>query len=161
FNSLAEFRQDCSLGTWLTRIVMNEALGTLRRRRRVAAYDDEKASLGQVIPFPGGSAEIDPERTMAQRQIQTALEQAIDELPDIFRTVLVARLIEEMSVEETADILGLRAETVKTRLHRARRLLREALERRVGPVLVNAFPFDGWRCKRMTNAVLKDLGVIS
>jgi RNA polymerase sigma-70 factor (ECF subfamily) len=161
FNSLAEFRQDCSLGTWLTRIVMNEALGTLRRRRLVAAYDEEKASVGQVIPFPGGSPEIDPERTMAQRQIQTALEQAIDELPDLFRTVLVARLIEEMSVEETADLLGLRAETVKTRLHRARRLLREALERRVGPVLVNAFPFDGWRCKRMTDAVLKELGVIS
>ena len=57
-------------------------------------------------------------------------------------------------------MLGVRAETVKTRLHRARRLLREALERRTGPLLVNAYPFDGWRCRRMTQAVLLGLGMV-
>ena len=94
---------------------------------------------------------------MAQRQIQTVVERAIDELPDPFRTVLITRVIEEMSVEETAELLGLKAETVKTRLHRARRLLRQALERQIGPVLMDAFPFGGRRCERMTQAILKRL----
>ena len=96
---------------------------------------------------------------MAQRQIQVLLERAIDDLPEVFRTVLVARVVEGMSVEETADLFGLRPETVKTRLHRARRLLRDALEKQAGPVLTNAFPFDGWRCERTTNKVLERLGL--
>ena len=98
---------------------------------------------------------------MAQRQIQTVVEREIDELPDPFRTVLIARVIEEMSVEETAELLGLKAETVKTRLHRARRLLRQALERQIGPVLMDAFPFGGRRCERMTQAILKRLALDS
>jgi RNA polymerase sigma-70 factor (ECF subfamily) len=159
FTSLKEFRRDCSLGTWLTRIVMNEALGQLRRRRKVLPYDEREAAAraSQIIAFPGSNPTVDPERAVAQRQIQAVLEQAIDELPDLFRTVLVARVLENMSVEETATLLGIQTQTVKTRLHRARRLLREALERRVGPVLTCAFPFDGWRCKRMTEAVLRGL----
>ena len=63
-----------------------------------------------------------------------------------------------MSVEETADLLGLRPETVKTRLHRARRLVREQLNKQIGPVLMDAFPFAGRRCERMTNAVMQRLG---
>ena len=73
--------------------------------------------------------------------------------------MLVARVVEGMSVEETADLFGLRPETVKTRLHRARRMLRDALEKQTGPVLTNAFPFDGWRCERTTNKVLEQLGL--
>lgn len=161
FAALDEFRHQSSLGTWLTRIVMNEALGRLRSRRPTLSYDDAKAATtgGQVIAFPLSAAGADPERAMAQRQIQTVVERAIDELPDPFRTVLIARVIEEMSVEETAELLGLKAETVKTRLHRARRLLRQALERQIGPVLMDAFPFGGRRCERMTQAVLKRLAL--
>ena len=85
------------------------------------------------------------------------LERAIDELPKNFRTVLVARVIEEMSVEDTAELLGLRPETVKTRLHRARKLLKLALEKQIGPVLTGAFPFAGQRCERMTDEVLRRL----
>jgi RNA polymerase sigma-70 factor, ECF subfamily len=114
---------------------------------------------GQVFIFPGPAGEIDPERAMAQKQIQAALETAIDELPDLFRTVLVARMIEGMSPEETAAALDLRLETVKTRLHRARRLLRIALERRIGPVMMDAFPFKGWRCERMTERNIERLKV--
>jgi RNA polymerase sigma-70 factor (ECF subfamily) len=77
----------------------------------------------------------------------------------VFRTVLVARVVEGMTVEETADLFGLRPETVKTRLHRARRLLRDALEKQAGPVLTNAFPFDGRRCEQTTNTVLERLGL--
>jgi RNA polymerase sigma-70 factor (ECF subfamily) len=123
------------------------------------SIDTHPTSRCEVIPFPLASTQTDPERTMAQRQIQILLERAIDGLPADFRTVLVARVIEGMSVEETADLFGLRPETVKTRLHRARRLLRDALEKQVGPVLTDAFPFAGRRCERITNEVLERLGL--
>jgi RNA polymerase sigma-70 factor, ECF subfamily len=158
FANLADFRGESSLATWLSRIVLNEALGRLRRLRPT---DDvtRQPSRGEVITFPPASAQLDPERTLAQRQIQILLEHAIDDLPEIFRTVLVVRVIEEMSIKETADLLGLRPETVKTRLHRARRLLRDAMERQLGPALADAFPFAGRRCERMTNEVLERLAL--
>jgi RNA polymerase sigma-70 factor (ECF subfamily) len=162
FTNLAEFRGDSSLATWLSRIVLNEALGRIRRHRPAAdmtRLESRPTSQAEIIPFPFSSPQLDPERTMAQRQIQLMLERAIDDLPDDFRFVLIARVIEEMSIEETAALFGLRTETVKTRLHRARKLLRDALEKEVGPVLTDAFPFDGARCARMTDAVLKRLAL--
>jgi RNA polymerase sigma-70 factor, ECF subfamily len=161
FTNLAEFRGDASLATWLSRIALNEALGRIRRHRPTAklASLEKSPAQAEIIPFPHASPQLDPERTMAQRQIQLLLEQEIDKLPDEFRIVLVARVIEEMSIEETAALFGLRTETVKTRLHRARKLLRDALEKQVGPVLSDAFPFDGARCARMTNKVLERLAL--
>jgi RNA polymerase sigma-70 factor (ECF subfamily) len=158
FASISSFRGEASLRTWLCRIVLNEALGRVRRYRPTLELEFlETAGPGQVVPLPFSTSFSDPEQTMAQDQIREILEQAIDELPLAFRTVLVARLIEEMSVEETADLLGLRTETVKTRLHRARRLLRAALEKRFGAVLRDAFPFDGERCQRMADRVFARL----
>jgi RNA polymerase sigma-70 factor (ECF subfamily) len=158
--ALASFRGESSLTTWLSRIVLNEAMGRLRRRRPTVDVDalvDRQPQQGDVIPFPLTSREPDPERAIAQRQIKALLESAIDELPDSFRTVLMARAVEGMSIEETAELFGLKPETVKTRLHRARQLLRDALEKQIGPVLTDAFPFDGRRCERMTQAVLARL----
>lgn len=162
FSALAEFRGDSSLATWLTRIVLNEALQRRRRRTEAPVEQIEPPNVpgAQIIPFPlSGSQPTDPERAMAQREICQLLERAIDELPQEFRTVLVARVIEGMSIEETADLLGLRTETVKTRLHRARRLLKAALADNINPLFSNTFPFDGWRCERLTNAVVKRLGL--
>jgi RNA polymerase sigma-70 factor (ECF subfamily) len=162
FNNLAEFRGDASLATWLSRIVLNEALGRIRRHRPtadLASLENRPSPRAEIIPFPLASPQLDPERTMAQRQIQLLMERAIDDLPDDFRIVLVARVIEEMSIEETAALFGLRTETVKTRLHRARKLLRDALEKQAGPVLTDAFPFDGARCSRMTDEVLNRLAL--
>jgi len=162
FTSLDQFRGDASLATWLSRIVLNEALGRLRRRRPtfdLEAIDNRSQSQAQIIPFPSATPQLDPERTMAQREIQRLVEQAIDGLPEPFRIVLVARTIEEMSIEETAELFGLRPETVKTRLHRARALLREALKKHVDSALTDAFPFEGQRCERMTSAVLQQLGL--
>ena len=96
---------------------------------------------------------------MAQRQIQNVVEQAIDELPEPFRIVFMTRVVEGMNVEETAEILGLKPETVKTRLHRARAALRENVEKKIGPVVMEAFPFAGKRCERLTEAVLRRLGL--
>ncbi len=157
FAALAGFRGEASLATWLSRIVLNEAMGRLRRRHPtvdVNAIESRQSPDANIIAFPLASREPDPERAVAQRQIQGLLESAIDDLPEPFRTVLVARAVEGMSIEETATLFGLKPETVKTRLHRARQLLREALEKQIGPVLTDAFPFDGRRCERMTERVL-------
>lgn len=160
FTHLDGFRGDSSLATWLSRIAMNEALGRLRRERPTVELDALAAQRteAQIIPFPQSGASDDPERTMAQREILQLVERAADNLPEIFRIVFVTRVIEGMSVEETAELLGLQPETVKTRLHRARRLVREQLDKQIGPVLMDAFPFAGRRCARLTDAVMKRLG---
>ncbi|MER8412232.1 MULTISPECIES: RNA polymerase sigma factor [unclassified Mesorhizobium] len=158
FAHLDAFRGDSSLATWLSRIVINEALGRLRNRRRTVALLENPQA--EIIRFPLNPSD-DPERTMAQRQILQLVEQATDSLPDVYRTVFVARVIEGLSIEETADLLGVRPQTVKTRLHRARALVRKALDDQIGPVLLDAFPFAGRRCERLTSAVMRRLGLES
>jgi RNA polymerase sigma-70 factor (ECF subfamily) len=158
FSRLHEFEGRSALSTWLTRIVVNEALGRLRKRRPAADFADvERADNGQLVPFPLAAPQLDPERAMAQTQLNNVLEKAIDALPDVYRVVLVARVIEEMSVEETAELFGLKPETVKTRLHRARALLRRELEENVGPMLADTYHFGGARCERMADRVIARL----
>ena len=127
FTHLDGFRGDSSLTTWLARIVMNEALERLRREHPTADLEifETQRTEAQIIQFPQAVTTGDPERTMAQREILQLVERATDNLPEIFRTVFITRVIEGMSVEETANLLKLHPKTVKTRLHRARRLVRE------------------------------------
>jgi len=159
FTHLADFRGASSLATWLSRIAMNEALGRLRRQRPGVELNTlrESSLEAEIIPFPLTPAADDPEKSMARREIQTVVEAAIDELPELFRLVFIARIVEGMSVEETADTLELRPETVKTRLHRARTMLRDNVEKKIGPLVMEAFPFAGRRCDTLTEAVLKRL----
>ena len=162
FAGLGEFRGEARLSTWLTRIVINEAYGRLRRRRPTTDLESIEATHAmdaEIIPFPL-ARELDPERSTAQREIQQILERAIDTLPEPFRVVLVARLVEEMSIEQTAELLAIRPETVKTRLHRARKLLRDHMEREVGPLFTDVFPFAGKRCERMADAVIVRLRTV-
>ncbi|MER9417282.1 RNA polymerase sigma factor [Mesorhizobium sp. M0306] len=156
FAHLEAFRGDASLATWLSRIVINEALGRLRKRRRMVAMPENPQA--EIIRFPLNPSD-DPERTMAQRQILELVERATDSLPDVYRMVFVASVIEGLSIEETAELLCVRPETIKTRLHRARALVRKALDDQIGPVLLDAFPFAGRRCERLTNAVMQRLGL--
>ena len=162
FANLGTFRGDSSLSTWLGRIALNEALGRLRRRRPAAPIDTMEVlrTDAQIIQFRNAMTAEDPERTMAQREILRLVERATEALPEIFRTVFVTRVIEGMSVQETAELLDIEPETVKTRLHRARHLLRDQLESEIGPVLLDAFPFAGRRCARVTDAVLRRLGLL-
>ena len=102
--------------------------------------------------------DLDPERATAQHQFRNVLERAIDDLPDAFRTVFVMRDI-EASTEETASVLGIRPQTVKTRLHRARRRLREALGEEIGSALKEAFPFEGDRCDRLVQRLTNQVGL--
>lgn len=161
FTHLEAFRGESSLGTWLARIAMNEAMGRLRRDRPTVdlAAAEARQSQAQIIQFPLATTSDNPEQTMAQRQILQLVEQATDNLPEVYRIVFITRVIEGMDVEETADLLGLKPQTVKTRLHRARLLVREQLDKQIGPILMDAFPFAGRRCARMTDAVMKRVGL--
>jgi RNA polymerase sigma factor (sigma-70 family) len=158
YEKLATFRGDATLLTWLTRVVLNEAYGRLRQRRRTVDVEQiETAQLdtGRVIAFPSRSTAEDPAAAAARGQIRQLVEHAIDELPEAFRIVFVMRELEDCTVAETAYALGLRAETVKTRLHRARRLLRAALQDTLSTTLCEAFPFLGPRCDHMTDSVMQ------
>jgi RNA polymerase sigma-70 factor (ECF subfamily) len=161
FTHLESFRGDSRLATWLARIAMNEALGRLRRQRPTVDWTTLESGTpnAQIIQFPVSATSDDPEKTMAQREIQHVVEQAVDELPEAFRIVFITRVIEGMNVEETAEILDIKPETVKTRLHRARTMLRKNVEKKIGPVVMEAFPFAGKRCERLTDAVLGRLGL--
>jgi RNA polymerase sigma-70 factor, ECF subfamily len=164
FPALADFRGESSLTTWLSRIVLNESLQKLRTKRRSvpSAAVPEPVANAQIIPFPlPANHPLDPERIMAQRELFKVVEYAIDQLPDDFRLVLVARAVEGLSIEETAELLGLRPETVKTRLFRARALLRSSLTEHVTTLFSEAFPFDGRRCERMAGAVIDRLAANS
>lgn len=144
FAYLADFQGDSSLTTWLSRIPVNAALGRLRKRRRVAggamALPVEAA---EIIPFPFNPDGSDPERTLAQRQILKLVEEAADKLPEAFRTVFCAKVIQAMSVDETAQLLDQQPQTVKTPLHRARSLLRKELDARIGPIPLGRIPPRG------------------
>jgi len=161
FTHLDGFRGEARLGTWLTRIALNEALGRLRTRRTSVdlKHLDTISEQGEsrVIFLPSIRQDVDPEAAAARAEVRRLIERAVDQLPDAFRIVFVLRDIEEMSVEATASQLRLRPETVKTRLYRARRLLRQNLDKTLSSALADTFPFAGMRCARITQAVLARL----
>jgi RNA polymerase sigma-70 factor (ECF subfamily) len=136
--------------------VLNEANGRLRARRPTVeiGHIETLQEGGRVIAFPSRFGSEDPAADAARGEIRRLLERAVDELPEPFRLVFVMREIEECSIEDTATSLGLKPETVKTRLHRARRLLRLALQDTLESTMTDAFPFLGARCDRMTSNVL-------
>ena len=160
FEHLDGFRGDASVLTWLTRIVLNEARGRLRARKPTVDVEQIEAAQGEagrVLAFPGRFGSEDPAAMAARREIRRLLEHAIDDLPEHFRLVFLMREVEECTVEETAECLGLRPETVKTRLHRARRQLRAALQDALAPAMTDAFPFLGARCDRIAATVIARL----
>jgi RNA polymerase sigma factor (sigma-70 family) len=160
FAAIGGFRGEAGIATWLTRIVLNEAHGRLRRRKSTVDLDALEAAqeTAQVLNFPGTPKRDDPEADAARAQIRRLLERAVDDLPEPFRLVFILREVEDLSVEETANHLNLKVETVKTRLHRARRRLRDALDAQLADVMVGAYPFLGARCERISDAVLRRMG---
>lgn len=156
WRSLATFRSDSKLSTWLVRIVINEALGRLRRRSSnvvpLASAMDRVDSQAQE------SLEDDPDHRpecVAMRsEVRLLMEARIDMLPEAFRTVFMLRAVEELSVEEVSTALQLPEATVRTRYFRARGLLREGLSREVDLAIGDAFSFAGARCDRKVACVL-------
>lgn len=160
FAAMGSFRGEAQLSTWLTRIVINEARGRLRKRRPMVGLEAVEAAQEQgaeVIMFPRAFGTGTPETEAARAQARRLMEAAIDELPEAFRLVFMLREVEDCSIEETAEQLGLKPETVKTRLHRARKLLAKGLQERLASSLDDAFPFLGSRCEKITASVLERL----
>jgi RNA polymerase sigma-70 factor (ECF subfamily) len=161
FTSLDGFRLESQLGTWLTRIALNEALGRLRRAGRTTTLEELDMPSGrrqaQLIRFPLSVVTADPEAEAARNQVRRLLESAVDSLPLAFRSVFILRDVQGMNVEETASLLELKPETVRTRLFRARRLMREAIEKEFAGAFSALFPFDGARCASMADRVVAAL----
>jgi RNA polymerase sigma-70 factor (ECF subfamily) len=147
YRKIGQFAGRAKFSTWLTKIAIYEARARRRKRHRTAipreSVDSGKRSRSEADTAP------DPERAVLAREVRALLEAAIDDLPDVYRPVFVMRQVEEMSTAETAEVLNLTRDVVKTRLHRARALLREKLEAAVGPLGREAFRFAGERCHRM------------
>jgi len=159
YRKLGDFRGDAELSTWLTRIVINQALMRVRRRRRdqaVVPFDRHGDDGSKALDVADETAES-PSDAALRGEVRKAIERRIDELPEAFRTVFVMREVEDMSARETADCLGIPESTVRTRLFRARALLREKLERDIDTARSNVFGFDGTRCDRIVARVLARL----
>lgn len=152
FQNLGGFAGRSRFSTWLTRIALNEALATRRRRTQAAAPgEDAMASL----PDP----RRDPEQKACDGELRRILTEAIDGLPEHFRIIFVLRAVQGLSIEETAAVLDLHQDTVKTRLHRARNLLRRAVLERTEPSLEAVLPFHAPRCDRVVAGVLRRVGI--
>jgi RNA polymerase sigma-70 factor (ECF subfamily) len=158
YTRLDDLASDDALGGWLARIVANEAFGRLRAAARVVSLEEfrAKAAMDQEDDADRGPAsdQPDPERLAASSELRRLLEVAVDALPEEFRTVFVLREVEGLSTAETAAYLAIRPETVKTRLHRARRQLQEALGVQLLAASPSLFAFQGRRCDRMVSRVL-------
>lgn len=161
FTALASFRGEASFSTWLTRIALNEAVSRLRRRKKnsqLEALDQAvSADAGLVSLFPLSLVPLPADTEAARSEMRQMLETAIDGLPEGFRTVFVLRDVEGLSTEETAAHLTLKPETVKTRLHRARRMLRAMLEEQMRGSFAELYPFDGARCANIAERVIAAL----
>ena len=163
WRALGSFRGEAKLSTWLARIVINESLGRLRRDRgaQVIPLDTAIEPMGehaQEEPMDD-DADRQPEGMAMRAELRHLLEASIDRLPEAFRTVFILRAVEEMSVEDVASALELPEATVRTRLFRARGLLRERLSQHVDLALTDVFAFDGRRCDRIVAAVLRRAGL--
>lgn len=156
FSAISGFRGESSLFTWLSAITLNQARTRLRRRRKTIDMTVME-NHPNILAFPISAGPASPEDEAARAQVRRLLERAIDGLPVDFRLVFLLREIEGCSVEDTAEHLGLKPPTVKTRHHRARKLLREALDKQFSLSLGDAFSFLGERCNAIMEKVLQRL----
>ena len=156
WRALGTFRADARLSTWLVRIAINEALG--RRRRKAAQIIPLEPAMNLSAADRDDAFADDPaaapEQKALRAQLRGLLEARIDALPEAFRTVFMLRAVEEMSVEEVAQALAIPAATVRTRLFRARSLIREGLASQIDLATADAFAFDGVRCDRIVAGVI-------
>ncbi len=154
FTHLHQFEERAQFSTWLTRIAVNEAIGR-RQKMRVAAMTENAEESRPDVMETITSRQPTPEHQAYARELQRVLEEAVDGLPDTYRAVFMLRDIEGLSTSETGEGLGLGEEAVKTRLHRARAMIRAAVTSRIGAAAAGAFQFQAPRCDRVVAAVLE------
>ncbi len=157
FTHLHQFEKRSEFSTWLIRIALHEAFGRRRKvhqsetmTRNASDVDDDRGEIMETLTSP----QPDPERQAYAQELHRVLEEAVDTLPETYRTVFMLRDIEGLSTSETAEGLGLSDEAVKTRLHRARAMIRRAVTVRIGEVAAGAFQFHAPRCDRVVASVL-------
>jgi RNA polymerase sigma factor (sigma-70 family) len=159
YRLLAQFRAEAELSTWLSRLVLNECLGRLRRNtRRQSVIHISPSNTGFEMDTTAADDADLPDRILGRAQMRELLEQKLDELPEIFRVVFVLRSVEELSVEDTARCLNTPEATVRSRHFRAKSLLREALAQDVDLAERDLYDFGGAHCDHLTAAVLTKLG---
>ena len=151
YKHLPTFRGPDGFASWLTRIAINQALMLQRKQR--PTEDLYSASGDETMP----STTASPERHTDSHSLHIFLERAIDQLPAEFRSVFMLRAVEQMNVAETAECLALKPATVKTRYHRARKLLQHNLLEHLSLAEVQDFNFLGPRCDRMVRVVRQQI----
>ena len=148
YTHLGQFEERAQFSTWLTRIAVNEALGRRRKRQRTAWDGGEELMVELESNVPN------PEQQASTSQMREVMERELAALPAAYRTVLVLREVEGLSTAETAECMSVSEDVVKQRLHRARGMVRAALERRAGETLGAVYPFGNARCDRVVAAVM-------
>jgi RNA polymerase sigma-70 factor (ECF subfamily) len=154
YTHLDRFEGRSSVATWLSRIAFHEALRRRRRQRRNRA-------LGELDPESQQAADTThpPDDQATRAETRAALTAALDALPTGLRAIVMLRLVEGLSTRETAESLRLSESNVKVSLHRARRILINAMERDALTELRTQFSFDGERCDRIVAGVFDRLGM--
>ena len=157
YRAIGSFRAEARVSTWFARIVANEALMRLRKQARRAEIVPIQANTARDVldQLPDTAMEKTPERSAERQEMRRLLETQIDALPDDYRAVFMLRAVEELSVDETAGVLGIPPATVRSRLFRARSLLREALAAKIDLAYEDAFAFAGERCDRIVANVMR------
>ena len=154
YEHLNQFAGRAKFSTWLTRIAVHEALARQRRGNRYQELEPMSEREGDPMDR-FASLTPNPEQQASNSEIRRLLEEAVDNLPDNYRTVFMLRDIEEMSTTDAADVLEITEENVKVRLHRARALLRKSLYARAGMEKNEAFNFHAIRCDRVVKNVFE------
>jgi RNA polymerase sigma-70 factor, ECF subfamily len=155
--ALPGFRGDASLATWLSRLVTNECLDRLRKRARrdnIFPIGSLEAENDMEFAMTESQASASPDQMLLRAQVRSLLERKLDALPASFRCVFVLRAVEELSVEETAQSLGIAEATVRSRHFRARSLLRESLAQEIDLAERDLYEFGGEHCNRVVATVL-------
>ena len=154
YEHLDQFAGKAKFSTWLTRIAVHEALARQHRGNRYQELEAMSERDGD--PMDGfASMALNPEQEASNSEIRSLLEEAVEKLPDAYRTVFMLRDVEEMSTTDTANALEISEENVKVRLHRARALLRKSLYARAGMEREEAFNFHAVRCDRVVKNVFE------
>ena len=160
YQHLDQFAGYAPFSIWLTRIAVHEALRRLQLRKRSQQFEDienDEDSFMNGAETTLAETSLDPEQRASNAELGQLLEEAVLDLPEQYRAVIMLRDVEELSTAETAAALDLTEQNVKVRLHRGRAMMRDRLFARVGASGSKAFPFMGVRCDRVVSGVFARL----
>jgi RNA polymerase sigma-70 factor (ECF subfamily) len=159
YNKLDDFQGTTNFFSWLASITRNESLMYLRKYKREVSMEENTLQFleDNVVDLNTNNKIDSPDTSLENKQLQDLIHRHLDELPEIFRTVFVLRSIEQLSVKETAEILDIKEETVKTRYFRAKRLLRTQIQSYLDDVRMKIYEFAGHHCDYIVHNVMSHI----